>query len=132
MNGHTDCLFCFADVGDYVQADEVVARIETDKVVVDILASHSGVITKYFAEEGDEVDVGAQFLEIDTDAKAPAAGAAPATPAPPKPEAAATPAPPVSAFSKLPLPFKRSAFIFILCLQTACTAIFIDASTCPA
>lgn len=91
------------NVGEYVEADEVVARIETDKVTVDILSQHSGVITKLFAEEGDTVEVGGQFIEIDTDAKAPAGGAAPkqeeapATPAPsstPAPEAAPTPAPP--------------------------------------
>ena len=64
-------------MGEYVNQDECVARIETDKVLVDILATHSGVITKYFAEEGDTVDVGAQFIEIDTDAKAPEGGAAP-------------------------------------------------------
>lgn len=72
-------------MGDYVAADEVVARIETDKVTVDILSQHAGVITKYFAEEGDTIEVGGQFLEIDTDAKAPAGGApkqaAPAEPA---------------------------------------------------
>jgi len=69
------------------------------------------VITKYYAEEGDTVEVGAQFLEVDTDAKAPEGGATPApaapeptpaasTPAPPKPTEApkaATPAPPTSA-----------------------------------
>ena len=33
------------------------------------------MITKYFAEEGDTIEVGGQFLEIDTDAKAPAGGA---------------------------------------------------------
>ena len=27
------------------------------------------MITKYYAEEGDTVEVGAQFLEVDTDAK---------------------------------------------------------------
>ena len=47
------------DIGDFVEADEVVARIETDKVTVDILSDHSGVITKLFAEEGDTVEVGA-------------------------------------------------------------------------
>ena len=66
------------DVGEYVEADEVVACIETDKVTVDILSTHAGVITKYFAEEGDTVEVGGQFLEIDTDAKAPEGGSAPA------------------------------------------------------
>jgi 2-oxoglutarate dehydrogenase E2 component (dihydrolipoamide succinyltransferase) len=58
-----------------VQADQAIAKIETDKVTVDILAKHTGVIKKYFVSEGDTVPVGAQFLEIDTDAKA---GAAPA------------------------------------------------------
>ena len=61
--------------GDFIKADEPIAKIETDKVTVEILAAHSGVIKKYFAAEGDTVTVGAQFLEIDTDAKA---GAAPA------------------------------------------------------
>ena len=69
-------------MGEYVEADEVVARIETDKVTVDILAQHSGVITKFFAEEGDTVEVGAEFLEIDTSAKAGSAPPQAATPAP--------------------------------------------------
>ena len=73
------------DPGEYVEADEIVARIETDKVTVDILSEHAGVITKYFAEEGDVVEVGAEFFEIDTDAKAPEGGAAAATPATPEP-----------------------------------------------
>ena len=68
-------------MGEFVEADEVVARIETDKVTVDILSQHAGVITKYFAEEGDTVEVGGQFLEIDTDAKAPEGGAPAAAPA---------------------------------------------------
>ena len=45
--------------GDYVNADEKIAKIETDKVTVDILAAHSGVIQKYFATEGQTVTVGA-------------------------------------------------------------------------
>jgi predicted deacylase len=36
------------NVGEFVEADEIVARIETDKVTVDILSTHSGVIKKYF------------------------------------------------------------------------------------
>jgi len=76
------------NVGEFAAADEVIARIETDKVTVDILATHSGVITKYFAEEGDTVEVGVDFAEIDTDAKE---GAAPSTPAPEAPKAEAAP-----------------------------------------
>ena len=78
-------------MGEFVEADEVVARIETDKVTVDILSQHSGVITKYFAEEGDNIEVGANFLEIDTDAKA---GAAPAAPKKEPAPAQVSPLPP--------------------------------------
>jgi 2-oxoglutarate dehydrogenase E2 component (dihydrolipoamide succinyltransferase) len=38
-----------AEPGDFVNADEPIAKIETDKVTVDILAAHTGVITKYLA-----------------------------------------------------------------------------------
>lgn len=86
----TNCL----ETGEYVKADEVVARIETDKVTVDILSKHSGVITKFFAEEGDTVTVGAEFFEIDETAKA-GAGAAPTKAAPAA--AAAPKAAPVAA-----------------------------------
>lgn len=76
------------NVGEFVEADEVIARIETDKVTVDILAQHSGVITKYFAEEGDTVEVGHDFLEIDESASASEAKPAAAAPKAAEPEAA--------------------------------------------
>lgn len=63
------------------------------------------MITKYYAEEGDTVEVGAQFLEVDTDAKAPEGGATPA-PAAPEP----TPAVSVNFFSNL---WRRSAQPFV-------------------
>jgi 2-oxoglutarate dehydrogenase E2 component (dihydrolipoamide succinyltransferase) len=66
-----------------VQADEIVAVIETDKVNVDIRSTHSGLIKQYYAAEGDTVQVDANFFEIDTDAKA-AAGGAPQAAAPKK------------------------------------------------
>ena len=76
------------DPGDFVNADEIVARIETDKVTVDITAPKSGVIKEYLADVGDTVDVGADFYVLDTDATAgSAAPAQPATPAAPKAEA---------------------------------------------
>lgn len=95
--------------GDFVAQDDVIARIETDKVTVDIAAPRAGVIKEYFAEEGDTVEVNADFYSLDTDGKpdpnagaaapkkAEPAPAAPAsTPAPPKAEAA-TPAPKAAA-----------------------------------
>ena len=36
------CLTLAVDVGDYVEQDEAIARIETDKVTVDILAKDAG------------------------------------------------------------------------------------------
>ena len=71
--------------GEFVEADEIIARIETDKVTVDIPAPEAGVIQEYFAGEGDTVEVGADFYVLDTDATAGSA--------PPKAAAAATPAP---------------------------------------
>jgi len=78
--------------GEFVEADEIVARIETDKVTVDITSPEAGVIKSYFAAEGDTVEVGADFYELDTDATG--GSAAPATPAAPK--AAEAEAPKVS------------------------------------
>jgi pyruvate/2-oxoglutarate dehydrogenase complex dihydrolipoamide acyltransferase (E2) component len=81
-------LICLnSEPGEFVDADEVIARIETDKVTVDIQAPVAGVIQEYFAGEGDTVEVGADFYIIDPDAtggSAPAApkAAAPATPTP--------------------------------------------------
>jgi pyruvate/2-oxoglutarate dehydrogenase complex dihydrolipoamide acyltransferase (E2) component len=60
-------------VGTTVKADDIIARIETDKVTVDILAQFNGTITKYHCEEGDTVPVGAPFVDIDPDATGSAA-----------------------------------------------------------
>ena len=39
-------------VGDFVNADDVVVILETDKVSVDVRAPESGEILEIFAEEG--------------------------------------------------------------------------------
>ena len=59
-------------VGEYVEADQVVAVIETDKVNVDIRSTHSGTITKLFAQEGETVAVDANFFEVDSTGTKPA------------------------------------------------------------
>ena len=73
------------NVGDYVELDEVIVVVETDKVTLDIRSPHAGVITEWKADEGDTVEVGSDFLVIDTDAEAPAGGAAPPPAAEPEP-----------------------------------------------
>eukprot|EP01015_Nassula_variabilis_P020393 TRINITY_DN3533_c0_g3_i4.p1 TRINITY_DN3533_c0_g3~~TRINITY_DN3533_c0_g3_i4.p1 ORF type:complete len:427 (-),score=115.80 TRINITY_DN3533_c0_g3_i4:84-1364(-) len=63
--------------GDYVKQDEIVAIIETDKVKVDIKSPESGVLVKLFAQQGDTVEVGKDFFEIDLAGAQPAGQAAP-------------------------------------------------------
>lgn len=55
--------------GDFVERDDIVAVIETDKVMVDIRAPSQGLIKKYFFKEGDVITVGSDFFEIDPDVK---------------------------------------------------------------
>jgi len=83
--------YLLLESGEFVNADEIIARIETDKVTVDITAPKSGVITEYKFGEGDTVDVGADFYVLDTDAKGGSAPAAPKAETPP-PKAAPEPA----------------------------------------
>lgn len=80
-------------VGDAVKRDELIVDIETDKVVMEVLAEADGVLTEIIANEGDTV-LSAQVLGLlDTDAVA-AAPAAPA--AAPATSAAAAPAAPAT------------------------------------
>ncbi|OJJ73086.1 hypothetical protein ASPBRDRAFT_122303 [Aspergillus brasiliensis CBS 101740] len=51
-------------VGDYVEQDEEIASIETDKIDVAINASESGTIAKLLVSEGDTVTVGQAVIEI--------------------------------------------------------------------
>jgi len=59
--------------GDYVEADEALMTLETDKVSTEIVAEKAGVLTTQ-AEEGDEVKVGQVIATIDPDAAKPEGG----------------------------------------------------------
>jgi len=59
--------------GDYVEKDQTIAEVDSDKATLDLPAEQSGVITLK-ANEGDAVEVGAVVCLIDTSAKAPKAG----------------------------------------------------------
>ncbi len=84
--------------GDYVEKDQAIAEVDSDKATLELPAEMSGVITLK-AEEGDTVAVGAVVCLIDTDAAKPAGSgsAAPAAEAPkaeaPKAEAPKAEAP---------------------------------------
>ncbi len=92
--------------GAYVERDETVLELETDKVTMEVPAPASGVV-RHSAAEGDEVDVGAAVGEIDESAEKPAGDAAPEPmPAPeaPKAPAPSTPAPAVAPAAPAPAP----------------------------
>lgn len=84
--------------GDYVEKDQAIAEVDSDKATLELPAEVSGTITLK-AEEGDAVEVGQVVCLIDTEgqptegATAPAAEAAPVEAAPkaePAPAPAAT------------------------------------------
>jgi len=51
--------------GEYVEKDQIIAEIDSDKATLELPAEQSGVITLK-AEEGDVVDVGQVVCHIDT------------------------------------------------------------------
>ncbi len=95
--------------GDYVEKDQAIAEVDSDKATLELPAEESGIITLK-AEEGDAVAVGAVVCLIDTSAEKPAGfesatvESVPVTPAAPAPKAEAKKAPAPS-----PDPVKKSA-----------------------
>lgn len=107
--------------GDFLQVDDVVIVLETDKVSVDVRAPVAGALVEVLGEVDDVVEVGSSLFRIDTDADAPESSAQTPVPeevshsieeAPPatKPKEAppATPPPPAAAPSK-PTPTSSSS-----------------------
>ncbi|VAV86009.1 Dihydrolipoamide succinyltransferase component (E2) of 2-oxoglutarate dehydrogenase complex [hydrothermal vent metagenome] len=56
--------------GDYVEKDQAIAEVDSDKATLELPAEESGTIT-FKAEEGDAVAVGAVVCLIDTSAEKP-------------------------------------------------------------
>ena len=72
----------FKKVGDTVQADEMIAELETDKVSVEVPAPQAGTIAKLLIAEGETVQAGgviaqlsAEGAAVDAAAEAPKADA---------------------------------------------------------
>lgn len=100
--------------GDYVEKDQAIAEVDSDKATLEFLAEMAGIISLK-VEEGDVVPVGDVCCLIDTDAERPAGSTASvlATPVP-----VVTPAP-------IPEPVVRSK------AQTS-TGSFAEGHTSPA
>lgn len=58
--------------GDFVQRDEILLNLETDKASVEVVAEDSGVLT-IKAQAGETVEIGSVVGTLDTSKKAPAA-----------------------------------------------------------
>lgn len=78
--------------GDYVEKDQAIAEVDSDKATLELPAEESGVITLK-AEEGDAVAVGAVVCLIDMDAPKPEGFDS-------KPDTSSAPAPVVVAETK--------------------------------
>lgn len=79
--------------GDYVEKDQTIAEVDSDKATLELPAEESGIITLK-AEEGDAIAVGAVVCHIDTAAAKPVGQDAKAVPSKAsESEAVATPAP---------------------------------------
>ena len=97
--------------GDYVEKDQAIAEVDSDKATLELPAEASGIITLK-AEEGDAVAVGAVVCLIDTEGakpsgSAPVAEVKPVVEAPKKEEVKATPVAAVSYATSTPSPAAR-------------------------
>jgi len=83
--------------GAAVEADEILIEVETDKVVLEVPAPASGVLSEIVKGDGSTVTSGEVLARIDTAAKAGAAATAPAEAPKAAEQAAAAPAPAAAA-----------------------------------
>ena len=51
--------------GDWIERDETIVEISTDKIETEIPSPVAGVITKILVPEGETVEVGTPLVEID-------------------------------------------------------------------
>lgn len=59
--------------GEFVEMDEAIVELETDKVSVEVAASQAGALGNHLVSEGDEVEVGAILTTIEKSGAKPVA-----------------------------------------------------------
>lgn len=64
----------YKGVGDYIEADENLVEIESEKATMDVPAPVSGVIKELVLEQGAVANIGDTLVVIDDTAEAPAGG----------------------------------------------------------
>jgi 2-oxoglutarate dehydrogenase E2 component (dihydrolipoamide succinyltransferase) len=95
--------------GDYVEKDQAIAEVDSDKATLELPAEESGIITLK-AAEGDVVKVGQVVCLIDTSAARPAGTVAPTPAATPAQEAPAAPVAAPAAPAPNPDPVKPASY----------------------
>src|SRR5690349_8400945 len=90
--------------GESVSRDEILVKIETDKVTVDLPAPTTGTITQIKAKKGTVAQVGEVIGYMEEGA----GSAKPRTPSTPPPAAAAAPAAPAPAEPEPPKPVRET------------------------
>jgi len=93
--------------GDYVEKDQAIAEVDSDKATLELPAEESGIITLK-AAEGDVVKVGQVVCLIDTSAARPAG--APVVAVVPASEAKAVPAAAPAVAAPNPDPIKPASY----------------------
>ena len=59
----------FKKTGDFIEKDEVIAELETDKVTQEIYTTEKGKISQIFFDEGKDVKIGDILASIDLEGK---------------------------------------------------------------
>lgn len=95
--------------GDYVEKDQAIAEVDSDKATLELPAEESGVITLK-AAEGDVVKVGQVVCHIDTSAARPEGAKAPTSKEPEVSKAAPPAAPSPVAAAPNPDPVKPASY----------------------
>lgn len=95
--------------GDYVEKDQAIAEVDSDKATLELPAEESGIITLK-AGEGDVVKVGQVVCLIDTSAARPANAAPKVAAAPKVEEAKAAPVVEKAAAAPSPDPVKKDSY----------------------
>lgn len=94
--------------GEYVDRDEVIAELESEKATFEVNAEQAGSL-KIMAQEGDSLAIGAVLAHIDETAAKPAAAApAPVAAAPVAEKPAAAPAPAQAPVTAVPNDIKAT------------------------
>lgn len=89
-------------VGESVEADECIAKVETDKTTMDIFAPSAGVITEILVEDGSTIEANQAIMKMDAGAAAPAAAKPAAAPVQAAPVPTSAPAAPAATAAPTP------------------------------